>query len=65
MPIRTNPSSAEPKSRYARFEDEISRLSIEADLLRKGQGRQIAEFLGLFRLKGDLVLATYFILVTR
>lgn len=41
------------------YEDAISRLSIEAMLLRKAAGPHIASFLGLLRLESELVLATY------
>ena len=52
--------SNEEKEEYLQiYEDNISRLSLEAVLLRRAAGPHIASFLGLLRLDGELVLATY------
>ena len=39
------------------FDETLSRLSIEAVLLRKAAGPHVASFLGLLRLDGELTLA--------
>jgi len=41
----------------AGYEEEVSRLSMEAVLLRKAAGPHIASFLALLRLDGELNLA--------
>jgi hypothetical protein len=42
---------------FKNYEENLSRLSIEAVLLRKAAGPHVASFLGLLRLDGELTLA--------
>jgi hypothetical protein len=42
---------------FVEYEETLSRLSIEAVLLRKAAGPNVASFLGLLRLDGELTLA--------
>jgi len=51
------PESAESEWREF-YEDSVSRLSIEASILKKVAGDNIVSFRGLLRIQGELVLIT-------
>ena len=42
-----------------KYEDDISRLTMEGVIMKKAAGPNIVSFLGLLRLNGELVLVTY------